>query len=366
MRIASLSLLLLAGCATTDTISRVERGPLLRSSERQSVVEGGATADVRVEGSMLKLTVAGYDVCRSQTVEEFTEETINEGSSRAFGPALSTGMVGAVAGGVLILTSFFTSTTPNLDSAGNAGLSTRQTLQLAGGISLGVGIPALVVALVTKLQGDAPNKTRKVEEIADQHDTRCNERPLNGKLELFAADSASVPFQVADGALDIDSSKMPLVPEKMRFEGRDVELSPEGRELFSSWSSQVQSRLSPSEAPPPRAPRAEIELPHLKSFEEAVEKYSPSTDLSLLANPDANRGRAVLVQGIVGSGHAENIGTIQIGDREVFMFIPPDRTWDGPFAGGTRIEAVALIAGTQTLGEKTLPLLRAVWMRNAW
>jgi len=27
---------------------------------------------------------------------------------------------------------------------------------------------------------------------------------------------------------------------------------------------------------------------------------------------------------------------------------------------------VALIAGTQTLGDKTLPLLRAVWMRNAW
>jgi hypothetical protein len=361
-----LALLLLAGCATTDTISRVERGPLLRSSERQSVVEGGATSDVRVEGSLLKLTVAGYDVCRSQTVEEFTEETINEGQSRTFGPALSTGMVGTVAGGVLLLTSFFVSPTPNLDSAGNKGLSTRQTLQIIGGISLGVGIPALVVAIINKLQGDAPNKTRKVEEIADQHDTRCNERPVNGKLELFAADGASVPFHVEDGAVDIDSSKMPLVPETMRFEGRNIELSPEGRELFSSWSSQVLRRLNPADAPPERAPRAEIELPHLKSFEAAVEKYSPSTDLSLLANPEANQGRAILVQGIVGSGHAENIGTIQIGEREVFMFIPSDRTWEGPFAAGTRVEAVALIAGTQTLGDKTLPLLRAVWMRNAW
>lgn len=365
MRFAAVSLWLLAGCASVDTLSRVERSPLLRSSERQSVLEGGASADVRVEGSWLKLTVAGYDVCRSETVEEFTEETISEGSSRAFGPALSTGMVGTVAGGVLLLTSFFVSNVPNLDSAGNAGLSTRQSMQLAGGLSLAVGVPALVVALVSKLRGEAPDKVRRVEEVADVHDTRCNERPVNGKLELFAEDGAVSGFAVADGALDVDSARLPFVPVALRFDGREVELTAEGRELFSSWASQVAHRLDPS-LPPEPVVRSEVELPMLKSWEEAVEKYVPSTDLALLANPEANQGRAVLLQGIVNGGLTENIGTVQVGEREVFVFIPPSRAWEGPFPSGTRVEAVALLAGTQTVGEKTLPLLRAVWMRHAW
>lgn len=367
MRFSALSLCLLASCASVDTITRVERSPLLKTSERQSLQEGGATADVRVEGTWLKLTVAGFDVCRRETVEEFTEETVSESSSRSFGPALSTGMVGTVAGGVLLLTSFFVSNAPSYDANGTAGWSTRQYMQLASGISLGIGVPALVVAIVSKLRGEAPERVRRVEEVTDLHDTRCNERPVSGKLELFAADGASSAFEVVDGALDVDSDKMPLVPESMRFEGREVELSPEGRELFASWASQVAHRLDPS-LPPERAVRSEVELelPPLKSWEEAVEKYAPATDLALLNDPEVNQGRALFLKGIVNGGLTENIGTVQVGDREVFVFIPSTRAWDGPFPSGTRVEVVALLAGTQTVGEKTLPLLRAVWMRNAW
>ena len=74
----------------------------------------------------------------------------------------------------------------------------------------------------------------------------------------------------------------------------------------------------------------------------------------------------MLLEGIVGEGITENIGIIQVGERQVFLFIPPRKSWGGNFANGTRVEVVALISGRQTLGERSLPLLRAVWMRTAW
>ena len=88
---------------------------------------------------------------------------------------------------------------------------------------------------------------------------------------------------------------------------------------------------------------------------------------AVLDNPESAEGRAVLLEGIVGEGITENIGIIQIGEKQVFLFIPPKRAWGNTnFPNGTRVEVVALISGRQTLGERTLPLLRAVWMRTAW
>ena len=112
---------------------------------------------------------------------------------------------------------------------------------------------------------------------------------------------------------------------------------------------------------------------NVSTFEEAVSAYAPalklavnSKDLAVLDTPEAAEGKAVLLEGIVGEGITENIGIIQVGDRQVFLFIPPKRAWSGNFPNGTRIEAVALISGRQTLGDRSLPLLRAVWMRTAW
>ena len=112
---------------------------------------------------------------------------------------------------------------------------------------------------------------------------------------------------------------------------------------------------------------------NVSTFEEAVSAYAPSLklaanskDLAVLDTPEAAEGRAVLLEGIVGEGLTENIGIIQVGDRQVFLFIPPKKAWGGNFPNGTRVEVVALISGRQTLGERNLPLLRAVWMRTAW
>lgn len=414
--VLGLAVLGLAGCATVDSTTRVERGPLLRKFERPVLLEGGVAADVRVEWPRLALTVVASDVCRAETVEEYAEEKITERSSNASGPTLSTGIANTLASAVLFGVSFAVNAQPNLniiDAAGNYGASTRQILQGVSLVTLGVGVPALIVGLITRFRTGEEVVAQKAEQVVSQKDARCNERPASGPVVLVSAKGEALPLAAVDGAVDVDGTKLTLVPETMRFGDHEFELTDEAQATFSAWSACVAlhqdtrglealsesgllnraerlrgcrrvrgealndavkaadeelNRRRESGSPAAWAPGADV-----ASFEEAVAAYAPalklsasSKDLVVLDAPQAAEGKAVLLEGIVGEGLAENIGVIQVGERQVFLFIPPKRAWGGNFPNGTRIEAVALLAGTQTVGERTLPLLRAVWMRTAW
>jgi len=414
-RVFALSLFLL-GCAQIETTTRVERGPLLRTFDRPVLLAGGLTADVRVEWPMLKLTVIGNDVCRAETVEEYAEDHITEKTSAAVGPTLSTGIANVLASAVLLGISFALSDTPDynlINRGGFYGPSTRQYVQGASLVTLGVGVPSLLVGLVTRLRTGDEIVTKRGEQVVSQKDARCNERPATGPMSLVSAQGGVLALQAVDGALDVDGTKVPMTPEELRFADRAVELNDEGRAKFTAWVACVAvnndtkpvgalsetgllaraDRLrecravrgealnaSIAEVDAELARRRESGSPaawapgtNVASFEEAVSAYAPklklavnSTDLVVLDVPESAEGKAVLLQGIVGEGVTENIGVVQVGDRQVFLFIPPKRAWTQSFPNGTRIEAVALIAGRQTLGEKNLPLLRAVWMRGGW
>jgi hypothetical protein len=414
-RVFALSLFLL-GCAQIETTTRVERGPLLRTFDRPVLLAGGLTADVRVEWPMLKLTVIGNDVCRAETVEEYAEDHITEKTSAAVGPTLSTGIANVLASAVLLGISFALSDTPDynlINRGGFYGPSTRQYVQGASLVTLGVGVPSLLVGLVTRLRTGDEIVTKRGEQVVSQKDARCNERPATGPMSLVSAQGGVLALQAVDGALDVDGTTVPMTPEELRFADRAVELNDEGRAKFTAWVACVAvnndtkpvgalsetgllaraDRLrecravrgealnaSIAEVDAELARRRESGSPaawapgtNVASFEEAVSAYAPklklavnSTDLVVLDVPESAEGKAVLLQGIVGEGVTENIGVVQVGDRQVFLFIPPKRAWTQSFPNGTRIEAVALIAGRQTLGEKNLPLLRAVWMRSGW
>jgi hypothetical protein len=416
VRLALVLVLAATSCARIDATTRVERGPLLRTFERPILLEGGITSDVRVEWPMLKLTVLGYDVCRAEQVEEYAEEKITERTSSASGPALSTGIANTLASAVLFAVSFAVTSTANtnvIDAGGRYGPSTQQYLQGASLVTLGIGVPAIIVGLVARLSSGDEVVAQKAEQVVGQKDARCNERPVTGPMTLVSAQGASVPLQASDGALDVDGTKLTMVPESLRFAEREVELSDDDRVLFESWTACVAleqdkkplEQLSETgllaraerlrECRRIRAntldeavkqvddelqrrretgsPAAWAPGTNVSTFEEAVAAYAPSLklapgskDLSVLDAVEAAEGRAVLVEGIVGEGVTENIGIIQIGEKQVFLFIPPKKAWGGNFPNGTRIEAVALIAGRQNLDEKSLPLLRAVWMRTAW
>lgn len=408
----------LVSCTAIDSTTRVERGPLLRTFERPVLLPGGVTSDVRVEWPLLKLTVIGYDVCRAETVEEYAEEKITERTSNASGPALSMGIASTLASGILFAVSFAVSASADLsviDKGGNYGPSTRQYLQGASLITLAAGLPSLAVGLIARARSGEEVVAQRAEQVVSQKDARCNERPATGPLTMISAQGATLPLQVGDGALDLDGSKLPLVPESMRFADREVELNEEAQTLFSAWAAcvaleqeagktieslsetgllsraerlrecrtvrgdQLKDVVSAVDAELARrresgSPAAWAPGTNVSTFEEAVSAYAPSLklapnskDLAVLDAPEAAEGRAVLLEGIVGEGLTENIGIIQIGDRQVFLFIPPKRAWgNANFPNGTRVEVVALISGKQTLGERTLPLLRAVWMRTAW
>ena len=403
-----------ASCVRVDTNTRVERGPMLRAFERPVLVEGGITSDVRAEWPLLKLTVVGYDVCRAQQVEEYAEEHITERTSGSVGPSLSTGIATTLASGVLFAVSFLVSSgsdTSRIDGGGLYGPSTRQYLQGASAITLGIGIPALIVGLIGKLSTGDDVVTERVEQVVGQKDARCNERPMTGPMALISAQGAAQGFNVVDGALDVDGTSLKVLPDGLRFANREIELTEDAQATFASWAACVsleqdkakgletlsetgllsraeslrECRKTRGEALSDAVKAVDTELSrrresgspaawapgtNVSSFEEAVSAYAPtlklavnSKDLVVLDAPEAAEGRAVLVQGIVGEGLTQNIGVIDIGERKVFLFIPPRRAWGATFPNGTRVEVVALIAGRQTLGEQNLPLLRAVWMR---
>lgn len=405
------------GCTAVDSTTRVERGPLLRTFERPVLLEGGVTSDVRVDWPQLKLTVVGYDVCRAQQVEEYAEEKITERTSSAAGPSLSTGIANTLASAVLLGLSFVVNSAADtnvIDAGGRYGPSTRQYLQGASLVTLGIGVPALAVGLIARWRSGEEIEAQRAEQVVSQKDVRCNERPVTGPMTLVSAQGVPLPLQAVDGALDVDGTRLTLIPDSMRFAEREVELSEEAQATFASWAACValeqdraQALESLSEtgllaraerlrecrrvrgealadvvkaADAELARRRETGSPaawapgtNVSTFEEAVAAYAPalrlsatSKDLAVLDAPEAAEGRAVLLEGIVGEGLTENIGIIQVGERQLFLFIPPRKAWGGSFPNGTRVEVVALIAGRQTLGEKSLPLLRAVWMRTAW
>ncbi len=408
---------LASGCLRVESNTRVERGPLLRTFERPQLLEGGVTADVRVEWPALKLTLVGYDVCRALAVEEYAEDRITERTAASVGPALSTGIANVLASGVLLALSFVVTSAPDtslIDGGGRYGPSTQQYLQGASLVTLGVGLPALAVGLIGRAQARDEIETVRAEQVVSQKDARCNERPVTGPAALWSARGAALARPVTDGALDVVAGDFTAAPEALRFAEREVELDDEGRAKLAGFGACVQLSLDGAvtlEALGEGALLARAEKLRLcrhvrgeavqdairlvdeelvrrreggnpgafapgssvASFEAAVAAYAPtvrlapaSKDLALLATPEASEGRAVLLEGVVAEGLTENIGVIQVGEQQVYVFIPPRRAWAERFEVGTRVEAVALMAGRQTVGERTLPLLRAVWMRAAW
>lgn len=406
-----------ASCAPIDTTTRTERGPLLRTYLRPQVVAGGTQVNVRAEWPALKLTLVAFDTCRSETVEEFAEERITERTSRAAGPALATGIAHVLAAGALYGLSFAVSSVPNvsyIDEAGRYGPSTQQYVQGAALVTLVIGLPALAVGAIGTLRSGVEVKTAKVEQVVSQRDTRCNHRPAAGPVTLVGASGPVAAKVAVDGAVDFPWWELAGAPEGIALGAEALAVDDEGQQqLWGFGACAVLEREGPKKldamgegdllaraarlrqcrvvrgdamAEPIRAVDAELSRRRetgapgafapgssAGSFEEAVSAYAPklkfakdSPDLRLLDTPEALDGQAVLLEGIVMEGLTRNIGVVQVGERQLYLLLPPKRAWDGDFGNGTRIEAVAVMANTQTVGERTLPLARAVWVRPAF
>jgi hypothetical protein len=410
-------LLALLGCAPLDHNTRTERGPLLRTFDRDSATPGGVRGEVDATWPTLKLRLTGYDTCRVEKIEEYAEETITEHTATSAGPTLSMGISATLAGGVLLALSPVFSGEPNrtsLDASGRYGAPPRSYVY---GVSIGlfaVGVPALTVGLVQTLRTGIDTQVKKVEQVASQREATCHERLVDGPVQLVNERGGLSPARPSQGGVvAFDERELPQGFTAVRFADREVELDSFALQQVQGFSACV--ALAREKAPPLEAPTGTLvarreklalcralrggavddeakaldgELQKrreqgepatrgaaetLGSYEEAVQAWAPSVRVSPEtaenATPErlaALEGRAVILEGVVARGLTANIGVVQVGAHEVFVFLPTVNRWSTDFGNGTRVEAVAVVKGTQTVGEVTLPLLKAVWMRPAF
>ncbi|MBS1152383.1 MAG: uncharacterized protein H6Q89_4081 [Myxococcaceae bacterium] len=420
MRAAALWLAVaVTGCTAIDATTRVERGPLLRTFDRKQVIEGGVRAEVTAKWPKLFVALRGHDLCRTQSVEEYAEEHTTERTSSAAGPALSTGIASTLAGLVMIAVAPALSGEPNrevIDAGGRYGPSVRTQVRGWSVVAFSVGVPALVVGAIAYLRQGVDTEVKKVEQVATQKEAVCNERDVDGPVLLMSDQRPTAEGKmVAGSAVEFDESQFATVgADRILFFGREVELDEASRKVLDAVSScrqlaleqvaalgaistgALMNRLERVRACRLARPDAMIEEgkalekeverrrevgdpgalpvgPNVTSFEEAVTSYSPrlklsvgSPDLEKLDNLEDLVGQSAVIEGIVTEGLTPNIGVVQVGPRGLFLFLPTQKAWGGDYAVGTRVEVVAVVVGTQTLGERTLPLLRAVWMRPAF
>lgn len=411
--------LLLTGCIGVDSTTRVERGPLLRTFDRQQIIEGSVRAEVTAQWPKLRVSLRGHDLCRSQVVEEYAEEHTTERTSSAAGPALSTGIVGTLGGLVALAVSPVLSGEPNrayIDGGGRYGPSVRTQVRTWSVVGFVIGVPALVVGGIAYLRQGEETEVKKVEQVATQREVVCNERDVDGPVILMNDQRVTAEGKmVAGSVVEFDESAFATTgANRVTFFGREAELDPASVKVLDGFSAcrqvakeQVASvptlttgalmnRLErvracrgvrgDAMAEEGKALEAEVARrreggdpgalpvgPNVTSFEEAVASYSPrlklstgSPDLAKLDAVDDIAGQAAVIEGVVTEGVTANIGVIQAGTRSVFLFLPTQKAWGGEYAVGTRVEVVAVVVGSQTLGDRTLPLLRAVWMRPAF
>ncbi len=406
----------LAGCVPVESQTRTERGPLLRSFDRPQVVEGGVRGTVEVAWPKATVSVNGYDTCRTLHLEEYAEEKTTERSSPSAGPALSIGVVGTAVGlGLLAATPAF-SNAPNksvIDGSGHYGAPPR-TIATGWGIGTAiVGLPALVVGLVGYFHQGEETETTKVEQVSGQEDRECNLRPMAGPAQWVGEKGPVGEVKLVDGKGVVDASELKSsVFDKLVFYGRPVELDEASRRALDAFSACLQLEQQPvadvsalgttdllqraerarscqtirSDLGPVSKvledelnrrreggePLAQPAGAKVDSYEGALAAYQPKLrlepggdDLKQLDHAEQLVNQAVQLTGVVEDSITANIGVVQVGDKAVYLFIPAEHGWGGDFGPGSRVEVVAVVTGMQTLDERTLPLLRAVWMRAA-
>jgi hypothetical protein len=400
----------LAGCAPVHSETRVERGATLRSFEREGPASpGGIEAAAEARWPKLSLRFSRYELCKNERVEEYVEERITEVTSPAAGPAIGTGVTSTLIGAGLWLGSGLFSNQPNtryIDATGRYGPTDRQLAQGWGTVFLVVGVPALATAIVGLVQSGEHVETKKAEAVVSAVEAHCRQQPASGAVTA----GRSAPVAVSGGVWELSPEDASLLElSALTFEGNDVEVSAEAQALVEAFRACARSLPAPAaealgqmkatdiaakvedartcrrvpDAPADEAVAAyekELETrrdrgetgagPRVESFEQALEIYGPqdrfeggSADLEKLRNPEQHVGTAALVRGVLQGWVEPNIALVDVGPRRVWMLVESGSRRE-PLEAGTRIEAIAVVAGRQQLGALDLPLLRAIWIRR--
>jgi hypothetical protein len=388
------------------TETRRERGPLLRSFERQAAREpAGLSAEVRAQWPSLEVRVTSSSVCRTEAVREYAEEVITERSAPAAGPSIVTGVTAAAVGAVLLLARGAFSDAPDtriIDAGGRFGPSDRQVATTWAIPLLVIGVPSIAVGWYQLTQVGETTSQRTVDQVSDARESRCDERPENGALAVLGPSGPSSRHDTRDG-------KALLPPEALRgtfmglaLDGRPVALDAPDAEELEAFRACARALPLPDDAGLQKASTPELILrleeaqrcthvagaggaeaasrladalaarapPRYQTMEEAVRALSPALALAP-GSPDAaklSRGRESL-EGVTArvSGtvlQVEGPGAVLLALGPQNLLVETDGDWPEPRPRpGRPLEAVGVLVGRRTVGEVEVPVLRAVFVR---
>lgn len=179
--------LLVSGCVRIDTQVRTERGPHLRTFEREKQLPGSLRAEVTAQWPVLTAKVVAVDICQKETVDEFLEYRVTERSSPGAGPTLSAGISATLVGGILLATTPLFSAEPErslVNGVERTGASARQVAITWSIGALIVGVPALAVGLIQLARTGQSTQTVKAEQVMSLRESSCHQRPATGAIVL--------------------------------------------------------------------------------------------------------------------------------------------------------------------------------------
>ncbi|XXF79216.1 hypothetical protein P2318_05530 [Myxococcaceae bacterium GXIMD 01537] len=412
-RLVAASMVLAVGCAPLQQDTRTERGPLLRTYQKE-VALGQRLVAGTVESvwPSLEVRLVTSDACRTEMHEEYAEEVITERHDPSAAPALSAGASTTLLGGGLLLARPLFSSEPDKDSIdreGNYGISSQKKVTTWGVALMAIGVPSLVTGIVQMARTGEERTTRKVDTVASLRDAACHARPAQGTVQLVGRDIEPPPLSVTNGTLrltpadlggaevaalmlddapvtlsDADAAqlgafsacalleKQPL--DAQALPGQSVERLMSLRALADRcrtvpggpglrWRNTLDEALSQVKpaAPPEGTPYA--------SYEDALMVLRPAlrvtegSDAARLGS--AQQGQALVLVGVLTQRQGPDSVVVEVGETRVLVLMDPQRAWAADFPHGTRVELVGVVEGVSPLGDGEVPLVTAAWMRPA-
>lgn len=410
------------GCLPVHENVRVERGALLRSETRSTVLPGGARARAEAAWPQLRLQVQSFDRCRSEIVETYEETKTTEYSSPAAGPAFWVGTTALLGGAALFGASYLLSDEPSRDDLGGIGPSDRQVSRGIGLGALIVGAPAATLGIAAMARVGERVEAQTADQVASQRDEPCGGRPVAGALELRAVDGRVVARVAAvNGAATLTATEVSGTVEQLLLEGQpveideasfsaldafgacqereswpSVELASLGTEVllsraqvlhrcrrirgapvadeFSAIDRELRRRQAPVEASPGAAAPAPspggLELAGA-DWEQIVAKLGApiqlgAADLRTWSGEAARRlaGRLVFAAGRLGPGPDAASRRLDVGGGQLLVDLSQAVVLGTDAADGARVELLGLVEPSDGAGSAPAPI-RALFVRAA-
>lgn len=228
---AGIALLLGSSCAQVVSSTRRERGPLLRTFERQVAREpAGLRAEALARWPSLELRVVSSNACRTEVVREYAEELVTERAVPGAGPSIGTGATLTAVGAALLLLRGSFSAAPDtsyIDAGGRYGPSARQVATGWGVTLLALGVPAIAAGVVGVARSGESVSRATVDAVSDVHESRCEEQPVSGSLQVLGPGGPLVARAVQEGKVLLPLEALRGTVTGLALDGQPVALDAE-------------------------------------------------------------------------------------------------------------------------------------------